>query len=293
MKKVGDLCIAFGRANTRLGSADDPADPSNAGLMFQRLKIGNSFIPPTRKAVVAANDDVQAGQSDTGVAKKMDVIGANDEAQPDTATPKKVAVAGNVDGTPVGKVKAKAEGQALTKRVPDDIGRVFHPSILGQELIASFSMMAILTTRAKTSTGQSAACSRTQPSKPPPPKGTPLNPDNPGPKCDNKFVSGLPAKVFSLDNKVFGQFCEAVGKNANSKLEWIVDLDGNKVPRLNKRLLRRSPPADPNRYKDYRIILTWSGGENACGKGCEDAYRTMAAGQCKLPLVFTRVNFDD
>ena len=49
--------------------------------------------------------------------------------------------------------------QSLEKRVPDDIGRVFHPTLFGQRMVVSFVMQVLLDARAELLGGQPAqAC---------------------------------------------------------------------------------------------------------------------------------------
>ena len=181
----------------------------------------------------------------------------------------------NTDRTfvPPGKSKAvetrNVDGltsHELDKRIPDSIGKVFHPSVLGQEVIAASSLMAILTAKTKNFKGE-------------PPKGCFLPPVNndPDPECDMDMVSGLTSKIFVLNT--FSKFCDAVEKDATMELNWIVGVDGNEKPRLRS---KRSPPADPDGYNEYEITLMWTGGEGACAKGCKDAYNAMALSPCKL-----------
>ena len=153
----------------------------------------------------------------------------------------------------------------LDKRVPDSLGKVFHPSVLGHEVIAAYSLMAILTAKTKDFTGE-------------PPEACfvpPVNND-PNPECDMDMISGLPSKVFVLNT--FSKFCDAVEKDATKELEWIVGVDGNEISRLRS---KRSPPAYPDDYNEYKITLLWTGGEGACAKGCKDAYTAMAKSPCK------------
>ena len=87
--------------------------------MFQRLNTASTFIPPGKEKTIG----------------KLDV-----------------------NGTAVLNQRDVGEIYSLEKRVPDAMGRVFHPTILGHELIAAYPMMAILTARKKTSNAQPPAC---------------------------------------------------------------------------------------------------------------------------------------
>ena len=172
------------------------------------------------------------------------------------------------DSVVLGEIN-EARAHTLEKRIPDDIGKVFHPTILGQELIAATSMMAIAQAREKSSNANPPACAL-----PPPPPS-----NNPTPECDVGRVSGLPANVFTPGT--YSNFCEAVEKDPKIELNWIVDVTGNQIP-PKKSKSKRSPPPNPSLYNDFKITLMWSGGDNACGKGCRDAFNTMTQGQCTL-----------
>ena len=185
-----------------LGSADDPADPSNAGLMFQRFNTGNTFIPPG-KAKTVKNRDVD----DTAVLDERD----------------------------------EEETHSLEKRIPDEVGKVFHPTILGHELVAAHSMMAILNARKKNFKAQPPACALQ------PPKT-----DNRTPKCDITLVSGLPANVFNPNTYI--QFCEAVEKDPKTQLWWMMDDMGHQLP-WKKDKFKRTPPPNPDLYNDFKIGL--------------------------------------
>ena len=87
---IADWDAAAGKAKGRFceeGSAPDPKDASNAGLLFQRLNT-------------------------------------------------------QIDNIPGDKRKVKIRG--LEKRAPDSIARVFHPTPLGQRLIATYALMALI-----------------------------------------------------------------------------------------------------------------------------------------------------
>lgn len=93
---IADWDAAAGETNGRFceeGSADDPADPSNAGLLFQRKNTAARFIPPEKRNAV------------------------------------------------------------LEKRIPDDLARVFHPTELGQNVIATFAITALLDAKRKQTGG--------------------------------------------------------------------------------------------------------------------------------------------
>lgn len=195
--------------------------------MFQRLNAGPMFIPPEKLKALQNRD---------------------------------------VDDTANLVQRGEAATHSLEKRIPipDDIARVFHPTTLGHELIAAYSMMAIFDARKKTSTAKPPTC----------PFQPPQN-NNPDPKCDVSLASGFPSNVFRPN--VYTQFCDEVEKDPKKKLSWIVDSMGHQIPNKSK----RSPPPDPGAYNDIQITLDWTGGDNACGKGCKDAYYTMATSPCK------------
>jgi len=112
---IADWDDAVGKNNGRFceeGSADDPDDPSNAGLIFQRLNAAPQFIPRE-------------------------------------------------------KSKALETSHRLGKRVPDDIARVFHPTELGQQVIASFVLLALMDAKGKQFGGTPPQSCSTPPINPP------------------------------------------------------------------------------------------------------------------------------
>ena len=94
------------------GSADDPADPSNAGLIFQRLNSKPQLIPPEKSTEIKTS-------------------------------------------------------HRLGKRVPDSIARVFHPTELGQQVIASFVLLALMDAKGKQVGGTPPKSCSTPPINPP------------------------------------------------------------------------------------------------------------------------------
>lgn len=82
---------------------------------------------------------------------------------------------------------------------------------------------------------------------------------------------------------VANQFCDEVGKNQQSPLDWIVDIRGNRVP--PKRRVR-SPPVTPDTYKEYKVSLLWTPKEgfNAaiCAQDCRSTYQSIANSPCEL-----------
>ncbi|KAL8871781.1 MAG: hypothetical protein Q9174_002458 [Haloplaca sp. 1 TL-2023] len=212
------------------GSKDDPSDPSNAGLMFQRLDVGKHFIPPGKRDELAKRD-----------VKGSITLNSRKEHFP----------------------------HELDKRVPDSIARVFHPTILGHELIATLSTQAVFDFKMKGFNGQVPACPIPSPFVPPPSK-------NPKAECNPGLSSGLPANVFKTGT--YAHFCDAVEKDPGSKLEWVVTADGNQ--RADSGRTKRSPPPDLSLYNGLTVILRWSGGDGSCSTACRDAFYNMAQGQC-------------
>lgn len=102
----------------------------------------------------------------------------------------------------------------------------------------------------------------------------------PTPECNMDDASGLPYNVFQ---GVYGQFGDEVDKGG-SALKWIVDSHGNRIPPKKRDLQERTPPPNPDTYKNYMIDLMWSPLDTGatCTKSCSEAYGLLANGQCKL-----------
>ncbi len=108
------------------GSADDPNDPSNAGLVFQRFNAAPIYIPP---------------------GKNKDAV------------------------------------QQLNKRIDDSMARVFHPTILGQQVIATHALLALLDAKGKLYGGE-------------PPKSCSIPVQNP-PSCAASSNQGISKDRFT------------------------------------------------------------------------------------------------
>ena len=215
--------------------------------MFQRLTTGNLYIPPNAERLTFRSLEAHEAALD----ERDDTNNAN--------------------------------SNEVAERVPDGFGRVFHPTILGQELIAATSMMLIFLTRNKDIHIAPPKCVGYLPWQG---EGPPY------PSCDSTAGSGLPSSVF--DPKVYSQFCEAVEKDSTKDVSWIVDYEGNRVP-IRKEKTKRASGSDPfgvvgnYLYNDYRITLHWEPyfeGDGACQGSCTDAFSKMARGICESQVWF-------
>jgi hypothetical protein len=93
--------------------------------------------------------------------------------------------------------------------------------------------------------------------------------------------SRVPYNVF---NGVFGTFCENTLNNPLSSLSQIVDSRGFVIPPRKRGLSKRTPPPNPDAYKDYKFGLSWSGGKGACSLSCEEAFNAASSSPCKLAI---------
>ncbi|KAA1122487.1 hypothetical protein PGTUg99_037689 [Puccinia graminis f. sp. tritici] len=104
-----------------------------------------------------------------------------------------------------------------------------------------------------------------------PPKGSG------SPQCDMGDSSRVPYNVF---NGVFGKFCENTLNNPLSGLSQIVDARGFVIPPRKRSLSKRTPPPNPDTYKDYKFGLSWSGGKGSCSLSCEEAFHAASSSPC-------------
>ncbi|KAK7954781.1 hypothetical protein PG988_015475 [Apiospora saccharicola] len=74
--------------------------------------------------------------------------------------------------------------------------------------------------------------------------------DGPAIDCPGD-LSDFPGNVFYKEKGVTAKFCAEVEKNAKKPLEWMVNSFGDQA----KALRARTPPPNPDGWKDYRIIL--------------------------------------
>ena len=251
------------------GSKDDPADPSNAGLMFQRLNEAKKFTPPTKLLENKEADNRPPPPRETKqnppAGDPPPKEGDGSERKSGSTAPKKTRRDNKQEDH--GDWNVIPENH-LDRRVPlpDPAKGVFHPTLLGQTVLASLAYEAIIDTRYKGVDGPlKKACTT-------PPKSLP--------DYDASHISGLPANVFAL--KTYQNFCETVQKDPSKALTQIVDINGNEIPHKDK--FKRTPPPDPSRFTGYKITLTWDGGDG-CAKGCDQAFESMYQGPCKLLLV--------
>lgn len=104
------------------------------------------------------------------------------------------------------------------------------------------------------------------------------------PECDMKgAVTSLPQNVFRLS--VYNKFCEEVNKNQGQALTWTVDSNGNQIPLLARRsrIDGRTPPPNPDAYRDYKVQLMWEPKERTddCPVSCADAMKSIGFSPCE------------
>lgn len=97
------------------------------------------------------------------------------------------------------------------------------------------------------------------------------------PQCDMSDSSRVPYNVF---NGVFGRFCDTTLNNPLNSLSQIVDSQGYATPPRKRSLEKRTPPPNPDTYKDYKFGLSWSGGKGACSISCIDAFKAASNSPC-------------
>lgn len=101
------------------------------------------------------------------------------------------------------------------------------------------------------------------------------------PKCDTNALSGIPYNVFDGSaGNIYGNFCDAVGKDRKTKLTWHVDSRGDR--KNSKRYLRykRTLPSNPDAYRTFDFELEWAPTSGDCSIKCNDAYAAMALSPC-------------
>jgi hypothetical protein len=103
------------------------------------------------------------------------------------------------------------------------------------------------------------------------------------PSCDMTHVSHFPYKLF---RNVYSQFCKEVdSKYDYQDTTWMVDSAGNRIPPRKNKVQQRSPPENPEAYKDYRINLFFSPDVDTrftCGKKCKDAFDLISESPCNF-----------
>lgn len=167
----------------------------------------------------------------------------------------------------------KKKQRDLQKRVPDSIGRLFHPTPLGHDVITTYAILALFRALA-------------------PPKECKKK-EKPGPKpdaeCEMDWASALPYNVF---RSTFQDFCKRADSNiirpltvtANSKGDLkpppLVVQDPNHYPFPPQ---KRTPPPNPNAYKDVKIQFTWRPTvKGACKLSCTEAFESITSSPCKF-----------
>ena len=95
------------------------------------------------------------------------------------------------------------------------------------------------------------------------------------PKCDLNLASD---KLYTTVRQapVWGKFCDAVDKNFKSKLIQIVDELGTVIPHKSK----RTPPVEADPGSGYTFSLSWTGGDDSCPSGCNEAFGAMIDSPC-------------
>lgn len=102
----------------------------------------------------------------------------------------------------------------------------------------------------------------------------------PDPKCDMNQISRVPYNVFS--DGVYKNFCEQVGKDKGKEFKQTVDSKGAEIKKKRDLfgLFKRTPPPNPDAYKDYNFELSWTGGDGSCSSDCHKAFDAMALSPC-------------
>ncbi|EEH35239.2 hypothetical protein PAAG_06286 [Paracoccidioides lutzii Pb01] len=170
----------------------------------------------------------------------------------------------------------------IQKRLPDALGRVFHPTEYGHGVIASRAALALFRALA----GEKVCAKRP---KPKPKPGKP--PGKPKQKCDTKWVSSYPFNAFDLTHKNFCRIVKRqrnpgrpvrlnVNSKGNIKTSPLTVQDPNN-PGYPFSLTKRTPPPNPHTWKDITIQYTWRqtiGGR--CSASCDEAYSRLARSEC-------------
>ncbi|KAK8016932.1 hypothetical protein PG993_015121 [Apiospora rasikravindrae] len=107
---------------------------------------------------------------------------------------------------------------------------------------------------------------------------TSLPNDGPAKDCPGD-LSEFPGNVFYKDKGVPAKFCAEVSKDTKKPLEWMVNSYGEQA----KRLGARTPPPNPDTWKDYRITLMWNpreGENDVCSEDCTGAFDAFRGSEC-------------
>jgi hypothetical protein len=119
-----------------------------------------------------------------------------------------------------------------------------------------------------------------------------LAPEAKEPVCNvDGVITEFPENVFRLG--VYQKFCEEVSRAQDKELTGMVDSRGNQIPNREKFVSRtdrrvhvgiRSPPPNPDTWKDYRIQLRWQPGQatDTCADSCAEAMVSIANSPCKF-----------
>ncbi|EDN10056.1 hypothetical protein I7I51_07120 [Histoplasma capsulatum] len=164
---------------------------------------------------------------------------------------------------------AEKDMEVIQKRVPDGIGKVFHPNELGQGIIATHAILALYQALE-------------------PPKVCKVK--TPKPTCNMDWASELPFNVF---DKTYANFCKRVESMSYFPLEMKVNSDGSNVsPPIVVQdpsnypwwplfgFHKRTPPPNPKAFDDVHIIFDWSPRHRPCKMSCKKALSTITASPC-------------
>ncbi|EER41606.1 conserved hypothetical protein [Histoplasma capsulatum H143] len=164
---------------------------------------------------------------------------------------------------------AEKDMEVIQKRVPDGIGKVFHPNELGQGIIATHAILALYQALE-------------------PPKVCKMK--TPKPTCNMDWASELPFNVF---DKTYANFCKRVEAMDHLPLELKVNSDGsNASPVIVVQdpsnypwwplfgFQKRTPPPNPAAFDDVHIIFEWLPRPRPCKMSCKNALSTITASPC-------------
>lgn len=164
-------------------------------------------------------------------------------------------------------------GKRALNPLPDGYGRIFHPQIVGHGIIANLIKWNMASNVAAsegftfddeiTAYDQNTQCA-IQPT--------------PKPSCDMNKASNIPYNVFPF---AYGPFCDTQSKNPKSAVNSYVDSNGKPIKR-QRSLDKRTPPPNPDTYKDYIFHLKWdpAGDATSCSKSCKDAWDYISNSPC-------------
>ncbi|PGH18847.1 hypothetical protein AJ79_00260 [Helicocarpus griseus UAMH5409] len=104
---------------------------------------------------------------------------------------------------------------------------------------------------------------------------------NGDPKCDTNKPGAIPSDVFYGPRRnMASKFCEEVKKNHKTSLTWMVDIEGNMIPRMR----RRGLPVKREEYDDYKTSLRWEPVDDfkpqSCAKDCMESFKGIAESPC-------------